>query len=76
MTTYLYDRIDPDNEIGDSVHELVRRILDHVVEALVQDVEIAKTGLRRRELRVIVSDAHSVCADEILRHSGIERERA
>jgi hypothetical protein len=62
----LYDRIDQDGEIPDSVHALVRDILDRVVEALIREPDIAQTGLRRHDLRVVVAAAHFACADLIL----------
>ena len=55
-------------ELDDNVHVLVRCILDHAVDALIKDPDIIKTGLRERDLRVLLADAHFLCVDEIIRH--------
>jgi hypothetical protein len=54
--------------IDESVEALLRCIRTHIVEALIADPEIAKTGLSRHDLKVVVADAHYACVDEIIRH--------
>ena len=74
MTTYLQlERIEPLlhldlDETDDAVHAPVRCMLDHVVEAVLNEKVITKTGLPRNDLRVLVADAHYQCVDELIRH--------
>jgi hypothetical protein len=63
------------DEIDDSVHALIRCMLDHVVEAMLKDEAIATAGLSRRDLRVL-ADAHFECVDELIRHGFYSRHGA
>jgi hypothetical protein len=59
-------RMDLD-EIDDETHALVKGIFDHVIDVMMCDPNIAK-NFSRRDLTVLVADAHFLCVDELVRH--------
>jgi hypothetical protein len=56
------------DEIDDAAHALVRCMLDHVVDVMLKNEDIIKTGLKPHELSILVADAHYECVDELIRH--------